>query len=43
MKKIIRFFTYFVNIISCPKKVAEAVNVASSPDELDKLICGGKQ
>ena len=39
MKKL---FIYFINFFSGLKNLAQAVNEASSVEEMDKLICGGK-
>lgn len=41
--KVVKFITYFVNFFSGIKSLADSVNVASSPEELDELVCGGKK
>ena len=41
LKKVKKFFTYCLYIIAAPKQLSDAINVASSPEELDELICGG--
>lgn len=40
MKKIAKFFTYVINMLVCLSRMAEAVNKAESPEELDRMICG---
>ena len=46
MKKIIKalhiFFAYIVVAVTDIKRLAKAVNEASSPEEMDELILGGK-
>lgn len=37
------FFTYLLSMISDQKKLAGAMNRASSETELDGLVCGGEQ
>ena len=40
--KVAKFITYFVNFFSGLKRLADSVNTASSPEELDKFVCGGR-
>ena len=42
-KKIKKFFTYCLYIIAAPKQFSDAINVASSSEELDELVCGGRK
>ena len=39
--KISKFLTYVVKAFASLKELAEAVNRAESPEELDELVCGG--
>ena len=38
MRRIHKFFKYVIALIAKPKELAEAVNAASSPDELDEYV-----
>ena len=40
MKTIKIFITYIIKLISSPKEFSEALNKASSPEELDRLVLG---
>ncbi len=42
MKRIKKFFTYVLFIFVYPKKLADMVNEANSPEELDELVGGLK-
>ena len=41
-KKIKKFFIYIVTFFSDLKGAARAVNEASTPEEMDEMICGGR-
>lgn len=41
-KKIKKTFLYIICCFSNLRGLSEAVNVASSPDELDQIVTGGK-
>ena len=43
MKRLRVWFTYFLNCFSGLKHLSECVNAASTPDELDELVCGGRE
>ena len=41
MKRILKFFAYFITAFSSPGRLARAVNEADTPDEMDELVLGG--
>ena len=41
MKRILKFFAYFITCLSSPGRLAKAVNEANSPDEMDEIVLGG--